>query len=203
MPKVICKYKNYDDFYKNRASIWAEIKRRMDIHATDSASFEKLIFQGKAAIRLTYDNHVEDAPELKKARARIAALEKEKARTFRFVQGLKTLEDEISAKHKMLRLLESQLRAQKKEPKTDPNYRDTALELKKLLKAQPAIKKKIQEYEKALAALEKAEAAYDPLKKQIESKIPMSVQTDGKNMLLYIGGRPEASIRLKATLSKK
>ncbi|MFS8182523.1 hypothetical protein SAMN05444141_102346 [Pseudovibrio denitrificans] len=203
MPKVICKYKNYDEFYKNRTSIWAEIRRRMDIHAADTASFDKLIFQGKAAIRLTYDNHVEDAPEMKKARSNIAALEKEKSRTYRFVQGLKSLEDEISAKHKMLRVLESQLQQKEIDPKTDPNYRDTAKELKKLIKAQPAVKKKIQEYDKALKALEQAEANYDPLKKQVEKTIPMSVQTDGKNMMLYIGGRAEASVRLRATLAQK
>jgi len=203
MPKVICKYKNYDEFYKNRTSIWAEIRRRMDIHAADTASFDKLIFQGKAAIRLTYDNHVEDAPEMKKARSNIAALEKEKSRTYRFVQGLKSLEDEISAKHKMLRVLESQLQQKEIDPKSDPNYRDTAKELKKLIMAQPAVKKKIQEYDKALKALEQAEANYDPLKKQVEKTIPMSVQTDGKNMMLYIGGRAEASVRLRATLAQK
>ncbi|KZL21657.1 hypothetical protein [Pseudovibrio sp. WM33] len=203
MPKVICRYKNYDDFYKNRTSIWAEIRRRMNIHATDTASFDKLIFQGKAANRLTYDNHVEDAPDMKKARTNIAALEKEKARTFRFVQASKSLEEDISTKHKMLKVLESQLKQQEKDPKTDPNYRDTAKELKKLLKLQPAVKKKIQEYDSALKALEKAEADYDPLKKQVEKTIPMSVQTDGKNMMLYIGGRAEASVRLRATLAQK
>lgn len=204
MAKEICRYKNYDDFYKNRTKIWSDIRRYVDdIHTTDVASFEKVVFQGKSIIRMSYDNHVEDSAELKKARAQISALEKEKKRTYRFVQAQNELESDIESKQKELRLIESKVSHDGGDPKKDKNFLDTAKELKKLLKAKPIIAKKTKEYETATEAYNKADSGYDVLKKKIEQTIPMSIQFDGTNLLLCINKKPEASVKLKATIAEQ
>lgn len=204
MAKEICRYKNYDDFYKNRTKIWSDIRRYVvGINAADVASFEKAVFQGKTIIRVSYDNHVEDCTDLKKARAQIVALEKEKKRTYRFVQAQNDLESDIESKQKQLRLIESKVSNEGGNPKKDKNFLDTAKELKKLLKAKPIIAKKTKEYEAATAAYDKADSGCELLKKKIEQTIPMSIQFDGTNLLLCINKKPEASVKLKATIAEQ
>lgn len=200
MPQVLCKFKNFDDFYGSYSSLWGQINRRVSLNSADKGDFDKAVYLGKGAMRLSYDNHVEAAPELAKARTQIDSVEKKKKAALRYANALKNLDFEIGAKKQMLDVIESRLLEKKLDPKKDQNYLDSQTELKKLVKARPIVVKKKQEYDKLEKLFGDANKAYDKLKSDISKKIEMSVQYDKKNLLVYIGKKAEASVKLAATL---
>ncbi|SDR35918.1 hypothetical protein [Pseudovibrio sp. Tun.PSC04-5.I4] len=200
MPQVLCKFKNFDDFYGSYSSLWSQINSRVGLNSADKGRFDKAIFQGKGAMRQSYDNHVDAAPELAKARTQIETVEKKKKAALTYANALSRLDSEISAKKQMLDVIESRLVEKKLDPKKDQNFIDSQTELKKLIKARPVVAKKKLEYDKLAKLCDDVTKAYDKLKKDVSKKIEMSVQYDKKNLLVYIGKKAEASVKLVATL---
>lgn len=197
MPTTLCSFKNIDEFLsKYDKAGWASIQKKEKVGIKDKVKFSQVIGAGKEALRKAYQDQVEDSPAITKYLTTINNLEKAIETKAPALEGAEEANHNIKMKMSFIKALEEQADMQNKDPKKDPRYKTAKLELKDMVKESQALIKLKKEHDTLQKKLKDVTASCEKKKKDIGAKLGVSVKSDGKQLIVYIGKRDEVAVKV-------
>ncbi|SDR39145.1 hypothetical protein [Pseudovibrio sp. Tun.PSC04-5.I4] len=196
MPTVLCKFKDIDDFFgKYDKSGWDAISKKEKVGAKDKVKFSKVIGSGKQGLRKAFDQQVEESPIIAKYTAAIESIDKAIKAKAPIVSKMEEANHNIKIKMLYIKGLEDQAKQQKTDISKDENYKNQKSILKDMVKERQPILKSKKEYDSLQEKLKVANSACEKKKKEVATKVGVSVQSDGSKLIVYIGKRDEAAVK--------
>lgn len=200
MPTTLCSFKNIDEFLsKYDKAGWASIQKKEKVGIKDKVKFSQAIGSGKDALRKSYQDQVDDSPAITKYLTTISSLEKAIETKAPALDDAEEASHNIKMKMVFIKALEDQAKGQNKDPNKDPRYKTAKLELKSMVKESQGLIKLKKEHDSLQKKLKDVTASCEKMKKDISAKLGVSVKSDGKQLIVYIGKRDEVAVKVTNT----
>ena len=98
-----------------------------------------------------------------------------------------------------IKALEEQAKDQKKDLSKDLRYKTAKIELKDMLKQSQALIKLKKEHDSLQKKLKDVTASCEKKKKDIGAKLGVTIKSDGKKLIVYVGKRDEVAVKVTNT----
>lgn len=195
MPKPLHKFKNVEDYIKATPKIEKELKQKHKLSDKDVTNFKKKLAAADF-LRKAYAAEVETSPKVVSHGEAIEVLTQKVKKLSKAQNEFNAKDNDLKRAAKVMKRYSDDANGDKRALKQNPEYQRIKGVLEKTTVEWSAARKQVQEWKQAQAKLKTAQDSFTKAKATAEKSLGVALGTDNQGLVLTMGGRETASMKI-------